>query len=381
MWPSGTPVFQWKVEPFLFSYFLHPSLHKLSCIAWKILNFPNLICDPSLVYWICYFSTKIPPCSSHQLLTDASRKNRWAHNRFDWEMHADQLIHENQFHVEYRMKKETWDKLYDVLNQKLQRKHSYSRSRRPVTVVMIMAAGIRFLAGGPIRDIRHVIGLSRAEAYKCVRDFIAAVNSSTELDIKLPRTAREMDSIRAGFAIRSSNSLMQGCLGAVDGFFVAMSAPDKSDCINVRAYYSGHYESYGLHCQALCDSKLRFLYFGVVAPGKTNDNAAYPLCTDLVNFVDNLPSGLYIVGDAAYTCTDRLLTPFVGPQKQNVCNDAFNFHLSQMRIRIEMSFGRLVRKFGILKHKLNGKLSTRSAIIMDVLDFIISLLIVRSLTQ
>jgi len=98
------------------------------------------------------------------------------------------------------------------------------------------------------------------------------------------------------------------------------------------AYYSGHYESYGLNCQATCDAKLKFLYFCIVAPGKTNDNAAYLLCF------------LYFVGDAAYSLEEHLLVPFTGSQKLNPDNDAFNFHLSQMQIRIEMAFGRLVRK-------------------------------------
>mmetsp|Transcript_29069 Transcript_29069/g.33770 ORF Transcript_29069/g.33770 Transcript_29069/m.33770 type:complete len:98 (+) Transcript_29069:242-535(+) len=42
------------------------------------------------------------------------------------------------------------------------------------------------------------------------------------------------------------------------------------------SYYSGHYESYGLNCQAVCYVRLRFLVFGVIAPGSTNYAAAFP---------------------------------------------------------------------------------------------------------
>ena len=54
-------------------------------------------------------------------------------------------------------------------------------------------------------------------------------------------------------------------------------------------------------------------------------------------------------GDAAYTLTEHLLVPFTGSQQDNVDNDAYNFYLSQLRIQIEMAFGRLVWKWGILQ--------------------------------
>ena len=128
------------------------------------------------------------------------------------------------------------------------------------------------------------------------------------------------------------------------------------------AYYSGHYESYGLNCQAACDANLRFHFFGVVAPGKTNDNVAFPRCGKLYDTVTNLPVGLYFFGDAAYTLSDALLIPFTGSQRDNIDNDAYNFYLSQLRIRIEMAFGRLVGKWGILRQHMAYKLANTLSI-------------------
>ena len=67
---------------------------------------------------------------------------------------------------------------------------------------------------------------------------------------------------------------MSGCVGAIDDLLVQIIAPRRTEVGNVRAYYSGHYETFGLNCQAACDVGLKFVYFAVVAPGKTNDNAA-----------------------------------------------------------------------------------------------------------
>mmetsp|Transcript_29069 Transcript_29069/g.33769 ORF Transcript_29069/g.33769 Transcript_29069/m.33769 type:complete len:115 (+) Transcript_29069:408-752(+) len=75
----------------------------------------------------------------------------------------------------------------------------------------------------------------------------------------------------------------------------------------------------------------------------------FPLCTELVKVIKSLPKGCYSVGDAAFMLLETLLVPFIGSQKLQQHNDAFNFYMSQMRIRIEMAFGRLVRKFGVLK--------------------------------
>ena len=99
-----------------------------------------------------------------------------------------------------------------------------------------------------------------------------------------------------------------------------------------------------------------FLYFGVVAPDKTNDNAAIPLCVDLKKFIDDLPFGMYVVGDAAYTLTEHLLTPFTGTQKLNPNNNTFNFHLSQLRIRIEMVFGRFCQEILYFEQKIRWKI-------------------------
>ena len=128
---------------------------------------------------------------------------------------------------------------------------------------------------------------------------------------------------------------------------------------DVKSYYSGHYEAMGFNCQAVCDSRLIFLYFGVLAPGKWNNNAAHPLCKDLRCGIGNIAVGLYFVGDAA-----NLLDQCIGSQKSNPDNDEFNFYLSQLRIRIEMAFGTMVNKFRVLKKKLDGLLAKRASIVM-----------------
>ena len=48
----------------------------------------------------------------------------------------------------------------------------------------------------------------------------------------------------------------------------------------------------------------------------------------------------------------------------DIAKDAYNFFLSQLRIRVEMPFGLLVRKWGILQQKLGCSLNTNSDILV-----------------
>ena len=64
--------------------------------------------------------------------------------------------------------------------------------------------------------------------------------------------------------------------------------------------------------------------------------------SSLPDMVEALPFTRYVVGDNAYTPSEHVLVPFAGADKTDPLKDTYNFHLSQVRIRIEMAFGRLV---------------------------------------
>ena len=49
-------------------------------------------------------------------------------------------------------------------------------------------------------------------------------------------------------------------------------------------------------------------FFAVAAPGKSSDQAAIER-TSLPASLDGLPLGSYVVGDAAYTLSDKCITP------------------------------------------------------------------------
>jgi len=301
-----------------------------------------------------------------QLLQESAfevRNNRWDHSRLDWNGHIEQLFHEDKFVNEYTMSYPAHGKLVRILEPMLKRKEYNSRCSEPISVEHIAAIGLRVLSGGRPKDQRLIYGTSTSAAYDAVDDFIDAVNCAPELDIHLPQTLEDWKEINEGFKRKSTNEIIGGCVGALDGFFQRTNKPSSVKVGNVLSYYSGHYESYGVNCQACIRSDLQFTYFGVVSPGSTNDNISYPLASGLKKAFDNLPLGLYGVADAAYTLSENMLIPFTGANRLDPANDAFNYYLSQLRIRVEMAFGRLVNKFRILSGKIEGSLDRVTAIL------------------
>ncbi|CAB1105800.1 unnamed protein product [Ectocarpus sp. CCAP 1310/34] len=201
---------------------------------------------------------------------------------------------------------------------------------------------------------------------------------------------------------------------STDGIFswvVETKAPCAKDTANVIAYYSGSKSAYGINVQAMCTADYRFCAMSAISPGSTNDwvawnrsslakavarlpagfhiigDAAYPIGeklltpypgrllppgstndwvawnrSSLAKAVARLPAGFHIIGDAAYPIGEKLLTPYPG-RLLPAGEDSFNFHLSQLRVKIEQSFGILVSTWGILWRPLRVQYGGRADLI------------------
>ena len=194
--------------------------------------------------------------------------------------------------------------------------------------------------------------------------FVDAVNSCEELKIVFPDSQKEINKLRNGFQAKSTHGLIRRCVGCIDGLLIEIKRPSKKECGNApNLYYSEHYCCYGLNIQAVCDASMRFIFFSVAAPGRSSDQAALEK-TSLHTIISQLPLGLYIIGDAAYTVSDQMLVPFKGSSRQHPSKGAYNYYLSQMQIQIEMSFGILTKKWQVLQSPMVTSISCSSEIIM-----------------
>ena len=86
--------------------------------------------------------------------------------------------------------------------------------------------------------------------------------------------------------------------------------------------------------------------------GGTNDARAFKRLHKLRDLLLRLPDGVFILGNKVYSLSNKLLIPFRGSSKQDINHDTYIFFLSQLRIWVEMSFGRLCTKSRIFHSDL-----------------------------
>ena len=309
----------------------------------------------------------------HLLMQEAAvrRKEKFVRCRMDFTSFADKLDSESgeQFYSMFRMKRKSFEKLVRFLKPYLPVDESQSKrctsGEAPIDAHIKIFCLIRYLAGGAPQDIRVIAGISLTSFYTSIKKALKAVLKCPELQIRLPHTHEELEVIRDGFADASMHEVMRGCVGALDGYLALVNTPCQKEVGNVKDYFSGHYHHMGINCQGMCDHHSRFTYFVVVAPGKTHDSVAYMKAPGLREFIESLDTGrFFVVGDAAYIVTNKLLTPFKGSQRENRDRDAFNFFLSQLRIKIEQAFGMMVEKWRILKRPFTRNIGVAANIIM-----------------
>jgi hypothetical protein len=211
---------------------------------------------------------------------------------------------------------------------------------------------------GAFHDIRTNAGIAKSTFFVAIHRGIDAVNNCPELAIRFPTTTPGLQKLALDFQGKSSNGALDGCVGALDGWLCHIKVPIRNRTANVSAYFSGHYQCHGVNVQACCDSQCRFTWFSVRSPGGTGDSRAFygSGLKGHLELIPRGPRGFYIVADSAYTLTTNLLTPFSGGEKKRRDNDVFNFHLSQLRIKIEQSFGLMVNKWRVLKKPIELRL-------------------------
>jgi DDE superfamily endonuclease len=110
---------------------------------------------------------------------------------------------------------------------------------------------------------------------------------------------------------------------------------------------------YALPIQARVDAKYKFRFMSRKVVGSTHDILAWSvsgLSKALAG--GSMIPGYWIAADAAYSCTEYMLTPYSKSQLVQEgfqsSRSAFNFYQSSHRVHVEQAFGLLVRRLGIL---------------------------------
>ena len=208
-----------------------------------------------------------------------------------------------------------------------------------------------YLAGGLYTDIFYLIGISQASFYYLLWKMIKTINNCPEAQISWPYTKERQLDCATGFTSISTNHALRDCVAVLDGYHLQTITPSKKEVHNVQSYFSGHYQTYGVNIQATCDHNCHFLFIGITGPGVMDDRKAIHECR-LSTLVESTHGVLYCIGDCAYTSVEKLLPIYRSKQAAKERYDNFNFYTSQLHIHIEMAFGVMVKRWGLLQRPI-----------------------------
>jgi hypothetical protein len=307
----------------------------VECLGWLHLSF-------------CLLS------NAYDFLFDGSRHPPVETQRVNWMRHKKRIITRGHFRRMYRMNPDAFDKLVQILDKTLKPNSTKAFNRSPagpiITEVRLHCL-LRFLAGDSYLDICALVNIPHSSFYQILWQTCNAVSQAPELELNFPTTPKQLRDASAGFESISSQEIMSGCIGVIDGWLCPIEVPPSTVVGNVRSYFSGHYQRYGLNIQAVTDHLGRFIFMAVAAPGSQGDINALAR-TSLPAILDTLQFGYFIIGDNAYGPSEHLVPVFGGTDRLDIDNDNANFYLSQCRIRVEMAFSMMTQRFGLLKRPL-----------------------------
>jgi hypothetical protein len=294
------------------------------------------------------------------------RPSAIVHQRLEWEEFRMRFDGRFDFQRHLRMTYSSFCELLSLIRDKIEIDHQMaSRRGGPIFPEIMLYLTLRYCAGGSYSDIHMFTGISTASFYRCMWRTIDAINSTTALQIKFPQTLDDCAKAAKGFEYISSNAAIVNCVAAVDGYHLQTDTPSSNEVANVRSFYSGHYQTYGVNVQAAVDHNCRFVFIGVAGPGVMGDREALNQVS-IGDMIENLPGFYCVIGDCAYTPTEHMIPIYRGYHAKTERGDNFNFYASQLRIRIEMAFGLMVKKWGILSRPLTIKMSNIKRLMMTV---------------
>lgn len=238
-----------------------------------------------------------------------------------------------------------------------------NRPNGPIFATVRLGSALRYFAGGSPYDIACSFGISHTEVMESVTHVINATNERFLLSY--PSSHIEQRAIAQDFLAHSKADLSI-CAGAIDGILIWIGKPNQDDCEQMKCdsgkFFCGRKHKFGLNCQVVSDRRGRILDVSIIYPGSTSDCLAFEgsKLYKRLNTEGFMASGLCLFGDNAYLNAPYMATPYTGGVAG--AQDAYNYYHSQLRIRVECSFGMLTERWAILRSPIPRNLSVHKTI-------------------
>jgi len=252
------------------------------------------------------------------------------------------------------------ENIRDAITVDYLRSLNSTSGNEPISPESVLAMGLEFCSLPiPIPALGDMFGVSKSSARRCVNMFLDAIDYNTscpELQIELPdptSTAALLEMAGRWSNVSTAYGLFTHNLGAIDGWLPRTKMP--RDVTNQTDYFSGLTTAMVLMSR-LCVIRTWLSPICVLLPQERSMIFVhFIVANDSYSGLDALPEGFHVVADNAYPVSRKILIPFTSAQfvGGEDIHQTYNFYLSQMRIRIEMSFGLLTTKWKILRKTMN----------------------------
>ncbi|XP_071576255.1 putative nuclease HARBI1 [Temnothorax nylanderi] len=168
---------------------------------------------------------------------------------------------------------------------------------------------------------------------------MATPDSYRSISEKFNPQGNRAQEVMMGFTVASA---FPRIIGAIDGTHINIRAPHVSpECyVNRKGHHS-------IQLQAVCDHERRFIHCVAGHVGSVHDQRVFRL-SEVHNYLQDprkFSNDSYLVGDAAYSLHENLMTPYRDNGHLTHKQKNYNFCHSSARMVIERTFGLLKGRF------------------------------------
>ncbi|XP_068742062.1 uncharacterized protein [Montipora capricornis] len=257
----------------------------------------------------------------------------------------------------FRVTRETFEYLCDLVRVKLQKQHT--RFRIPISVEERVGLALwRLATGNSYRNCGLQFGFGKSTAKFICSEFEQAILELKEHFIKFPLTNQEIREKIEEFEELYGIPQIIGCHNEIN-------APPENhgDYFNRKQHYS-------VNLQGIVDANLKFIHATVGYPGSIHDARVLRLSGlhDLaqneqilsgpIRNINGTEIGPLLAGDSAYPLMNWLLKPFADRGRLTPEQRKFNLKFSALQCVVERTFGMLKSCWRIMLKKIEQKTKT-----------------------
>ena len=259
---------------------------------------------------------------------------------------------EEKFMERYRLNLPTFQSLVNRIGPLVAKANTLMRSS--ICPEKRIAIFLHWMAHGEeYHELASSYRVGTSTVHSIIHEILPIVCSLASKEIVFPTEVSSLVETVRGFELLSG---LPGCCGAIDGTFMHINKPVEFG----DAYYC--YKQYpALLIFACVTSRGLITYVKTGIPGAVGDASSYNTSKLKENIdsghclagmrvkVENTKIPLFLVGDAAFSFSTRLMKCYAVPAAQQTNEQkAFNYALIRTRRVVENAFGRLKARWRIL---------------------------------